>query len=395
MKKKHSRSLFRRIIGWLHLWLGLVSGIVVFILSITGCIYSFQEEISNVFYKNTFTIQPQKTTTLPLSFLQEKAQDALGKKEPVNFITTYRDSTRAWEFMAYKENDTALTYFGSTEYYRSAFVNPYTGAVTGMRDYKYDFFNIIKYVHWSLLLSTQIGQPIVGWCTLVFVISLITGLILWWPRKWNKTTRRTSFTIKTKARFRRLNYDLHNILGFYSLLLALVLAFSGMVYSFGWFGNFVYVTANVSLAPPLIAKVQSVPVDSINNKPIDLAFNDANRQLPNAKRIGVTPADGKLGVIYIFGYNRKGVYYNSDDLQYDQYSGKLLHRKEYKQKKSGERIIEMNYDIHVGAIGGIAGKIFAFFISLICASLPVTGFLFWLNRKKKTVRTGLAISKNG
>jgi uncharacterized iron-regulated membrane protein len=381
-QKKNTRSLFRRIIVWLHLWLGLISGIVVVIVCITGCIYAFQEDISNVVYKNTFKIQPQKTATLSLSFLQEKAQDSLGKNEPVNFITAYKDSSKAWEFMAYKENDTALTYFGTTEYFRSAFVNPYTGAVTGIRDYKYDFFNIVKYVHWSLLLNTDVGQPIVGWCTLVFVISLITGLILWWPRKWNKTTRRTSFTIKWKARFKRLNYDLHNVLGFYSLLLALVLALSGMVYSFGWFSNFVYAAANVSFAKPVHTNAQSVPVDSIINKPIDIAFNNASSQMPNANRIGVTPATGKEGVIYISGYNRKGVYYDADELQYDQYSGKLLHRKNYAQKNSGEKIIGMNYDIHVGSIGGLAGKIIAFIISLICASLPVTGFLFWLNRKK-------------
>jgi uncharacterized iron-regulated membrane protein len=43
----------------------------------------------------------------------------------------------------------------------------------------------------------------------------------------------------------------------------------------------------------------------------------------------------------------------------------------------------MNYDIHVGAIGGIPGKILAFIISLICASLPITGLLVWLNKGKK------------
>jgi uncharacterized iron-regulated membrane protein len=43
----------------------------------------------------------------------------------------------------------------------------------------------------------------------------------------------------------------------------------------------------------------------------------------------------------------------------------------------------MNYDIHVGAILGLSGKVLAFFASLIAASLPVTGFLLWRGRKKK------------
>ena len=42
----------------------------------------------------------------------------------------------------------------------------------------------------------------------------------------------------------------------------------------------------------------------------------------------------------------------------------------------------MNYDIHVGAIGGLTGKIIAFIVSLICASLPVTGFLVWWMKRR-------------
>ena len=44
----------------------------------------------------------------------------------------------------------------------------------------------------------------------------------------------------------------------------------------------------------------------------------------------------------------------------------------------------MNYDIHVGAVLGLPGKILAFFASLIAASLPVTGFVIWWGRRKKS-----------
>ena len=43
----------------------------------------------------------------------------------------------------------------------------------------------------------------------------------------------------------------------------------------------------------------------------------------------------------------------------------------------------MNYDIHVGAIGGLPGKVLAFLLSAIIASLPVTGFLIWWGRRNK------------
>lgn len=47
----------------------------------------------------------------------------------------------------------------------------------------------------------------------------------------------------------------------------------------------------------------------------------------------------------------------------------------------GQQIIRMNFDIHVGSIGGLGTKILAAFVSLVGASLPVTGFIIWYNRK--------------
>jgi uncharacterized iron-regulated membrane protein len=146
-------------------------------------LFVFQNELSAIAYRKIFFISLQVRATLPISELQQKAQVALGTSMPVNFITTYRQADKAWEFMAYQTNDTALTYFGAVNYFKSAFINPYDGSITGFRDYKYDLFTIVKYAHWSLLLNTKYGQPIVGWATLLFVILLLSGLVLWWPKK--------------------------------------------------------------------------------------------------------------------------------------------------------------------------------------------------------------------
>lgn len=68
----------------------------------------------------------------------------------------------------------------------------------------------------EFVAAAKIGQPIVAYAILKFVIMLITGLILWWPKRWNKTNIKKSITIKRKASFKRVNYDLHNVFGFYS-----------------------------------------------------------------------------------------------------------------------------------------------------------------------------------
>ena len=382
MKKKRTLKYW---IGQLHLWLGLASGIVVLIVSITGCLYVFQKEISETVRKDQFFVQATSPSTRPLSELLQTAQAALGPSMPINDITVYRQPDRSWEFMAYNFNDTSLTYFSAVGYFQSVYVDPYTGKVLGVYDYKYDFFNIVKYIHWSLLLNTPYGQPIVGWSTFVFVLLLITGLVLWWPKKWTKALRDRSFKIKWKASFKRVNYDLHNVPGFYSLIPALIISLTGMVFAFRWFEAVVYVAASGSTTPP--PQVSVVSVDSLAgvraSHPMDIAFHEALRQLPEARRLVIIPAAGREGTIYALGYKGRETYYGSDALQFDQYSGKLLQRRNNSEKNGGEKLVEMNYDIHVGAIAGLTGKILAFIASLICAALPVTGFIIWWGKRRK------------
>jgi len=375
---------FRKFSGQVHLWLGLISGLVVFIVAITGCLFVFQKEISEVIHAEKFFVKPPvHAVLLPYSVLQQKAQAALGEDRPINFSTTYKDPERAWEFMTYKPGDEkAITYFEAVVYYESAFVNPYTGQVTGLHDYKYDFFNVVKYIHWSLLLNDVYGQPIVGYSSLIFVIMLITGIILWWPKKWTKTNINKSFKIKWNASFKRVNYDLHNVPGFYAMLVTLILALTGMEFAFKWFQTTVYVVASRSVTLPEIKYEKSVVATPVAN-PIDKAFNHARTLFKNEDRISVSPAANPEGVIFINGIKGKETFYHADALQYDQYTGKLLNRRNYEEQNAGEKLIGMNYDIHVGAILGLPGKILAFIASLIAASLPLTGFLIWLNRKKK------------
>lgn len=382
---KKGKSWLKKLNAWLHLWLGLASGLVVLIVSITGCLFVFQEEISQIIHKKTLFVTPQSTPILPPSVLQAKAQTALGKDNPITYMTFYRQPDRAWEFSAYKPgNDKAITFFGSIDYYGSAFVNPYTGEITGIHDYEHDFFVIVKYIHWSLLLNGPIGEGIVGWSTLIFVILLITGLILWWPKKWTKSSREQSFKIKWSAKFKRVNYDLHNVLGFYSMLLALVIAFTGMVWAFKWFEATVYVIAARTTTPPEQKEFKSDTLQMPSTNALDIAYSYLLKEMPDARRFSASAvAPAASAPIYMSGYYGKETFYNRDDFRFDKYSGKVLSRITAKDRNAGEKLIGMNYDIHVGAIGGLPGKILAFIISLICASLPVTGLLVWLNKGKK------------
>ena len=91
--------------------------------------------------------------------------------------------------------------------------------------------------------------------------------------------------------------------------------------------------------------------------------------------------------IYVEISTQEGVYYNSDYRFFDQNTLQEIETTsiygKYENTSIADRVIRMNYDIHVGAIGGIFGKILAFLTSLVTASLPVTGFLLWYGKRLK------------
>lgn len=347
-----------------------------------GLSFCFSKEISNIYYQDTFYIAPQSTKTIAVTKLKEIADKTLNS--PSTSITIYKEKNRAWEFMVYKAGDeNAYTWFGTVERYKSVFINPYNGTVTGLIDYKTNFFIIDEMLHYCLLINRQIGEPIVAYSTLIFVIMLITGIILWWPKNKAAAKQRFWFRWKDTTKFKRKNYDVHNILGFYTMFITLILALTGMVFSMQWFQTTVYVIATQSITPPeQIEKLSDTTLVSLKY-PLDIALNSAKIKIPDASRYGLIPPEKRIDVIRIYGFRGEEVGYNEDEIQFDQYSGKQLHRSNYENKNNGEKLIAMNYDIHTGIILGLPGKILAFLASLVAASLPITGFMIWWGRKKK------------
>ncbi|WP_306349696.1 PepSY-associated TM helix domain-containing protein [Flavobacterium sp. '19STA2R22 D10 B1'] len=382
MKKKKN---IKQWIGKIHLWLGLLSGLIVLILSITGCIYVFSQEITGMIRKEAMYVPAVAEKTIPISQLWQSTQAKVGTKIELSNVSVYNNPKKSWVFHCYKGNENAYTYFGSIEYYQSIYVDPYTGKVLGMYDEEMDFFNIVKFIHWSLLMETSIGQPIIGWSTFIFVIMLITGIVLWWPKNKSARKQRFAFQWKKTTQWKRKNYDLHNIFGFYISVIALIIAFTGMVWAFTWFQAIVYVAGSGTVTPPDIKKVTSIITPTTTTIAIDTAFIQIKEKHKDADAFQLSPAaaNDKTGTISAYIQQKEGVYYIAHMLQFDQYTGKLLLERKHDEKNFGEKLITANYDIHVGAILGIPGKIMAFIASFICGMLPVTGFLIWYGRKFK------------
>lgn len=376
-----------------HRWLGLVTGLVVLVVSITGCLFVFHQEISRWARSDVMFVEPpsKNAEIRPVAELEKRAEQTLGVDRLPYGLTTYQNPKRAWKALNYEAAEGNWTYFGNIEDYRTVYLNPYNGEVMGVVNEQADFFQIVKGLHWSLLLATPIGQPIVTWSTVVFIVLLLTGIVLWWPKRWNRSGRHSSFRLKWKSTWRRLNYDLHNVLGFYSLLLAFIIAFTGLYWAFPTVQKTLYFagTGEWSLPsdqPETVVKSDSTTSNVSEAYPLQIAFEKAWEAYPEVHNITlVRPSDSARPLEAHIRPSRE-TYYDENHMLFDPATGEVEGMETFESKNAGEKLLAMNYDIHVGAIGGIFGKMLAFLASLVCASLPVTGFIIWFNRKQRERR---------
>jgi len=359
---------FRKLIGKLHLWLGLASGLIVLIVSLSGAVFVFQDEIRDL-TQPWRKVEVQARPMLPPSVLQATAAQAKPGFAPS--WTTYNGPDRSVAVYLSKGEDV---------YY--AFLNPYSGQLLKVQNLKSDFFTIVQYLHMYLLLPPDIGKWIVDIAVITFVVMLISGLVLWWPR--NKAARKQRFSVKWQASPKRRNYDLHNVLGFYASALGLVLALTGLCISYEWLMDGVGALANGGRS--IVAENAEPKVDTLltarpTRPVVDIAYAHLRQQSPQAEMLLIGPTTDAATPVWCTAYGKSLHYYHRDEYRFHPRTGQLLLTQPHDSKSNGKKLADMNYDLHTGQILGFGGKVIAFTISLISASLPITGFLVWRGRQ--------------
>lgn len=364
----------KKVIGKIHLWLGLSSGLVVFMIAITGCIYAFQTEIQDMIQSYRFVEIQDKPVLMPSQLKAIAEKELPGKK--IHAVLFAKPGNAAQ----------VIFYDLDPEYYYLIYLNPYTGKVLKVKDENADFFRIVLLGHFYLWLPPDIGQPVTATATLIFLVMLISGLILWWPK--NKKATKQRFTIRWSARWRRKNYDLHNVLGFYMTWIAIILAVTGLVFGFQWFAQGLYQLAGGEKSLEYVEpRSDTAYIVQAATPVIDRLYLKMKAENPSAKVMEVHIPETSSSAIEVSINPDDETYWQTDYRYFDQYTleevsvSHIYGRSE--EASTADNLLRMNYDIHTGAVIGLPGKILAFFASLIAASLPVTGFYIWWGRRKK------------
>ncbi|HST23941.1 MAG TPA: PepSY-associated TM helix domain-containing protein, partial [Blastocatellia bacterium] len=222
---------FRKVFFWCHLTAGVIAGLVILIMSVTGALLAFQPQIERFADRDARTVQPPQAEAPRLSTqaLFAKVREARPDLKPTG-LTLQSDPTAAAAFALGRDG--------------ILYVNPYTGDVTGESAKGVrSFFQVVT--DWHRWLGTSgdgraTGRAVTGACNAAFLFLAISGLYIWWPKKWTRKSLSSITVFKRGLQGRARDFNWHNVTGFWCALVLVILTATGMVMSYQWANNLLY-----------------------------------------------------------------------------------------------------------------------------------------------------------
>ena len=231
-------KLLHKIIFWSHLLAGVVAGLVIFIMSFTGVILMYESQITEYIERDARRVIPSADgKRLSYDELIARVRDVNSAARPAAIIVT-SDPTASVAVNLGREN--------------TVFVNPYTGQLLGGHSATHDFMHTV--VDWHRWLGTDgegraTARAITGACNLAFFWLAVTGVYLWWPRSWQWRGLKMSLLFNARLRGKARDWNWHNVIGFWSSTVLVVLTLTAAVMSYPWANDLLY-TMSGSEPPP-------------------------------------------------------------------------------------------------------------------------------------------------
>lgn len=211
------KKIFRKI----HLWLSVPFGIFITLICFSGAMLVFEKEITELCRHELYFVEEVKEKPLPIDSLMERVSATLPDSVAITGVTVSSDTERTWQVSLSKPRRASL------------YVNPYTGEVAG-RSERLPFCDAMFHLHrWMMGSSIGSGKLLVGVSTLMLVIILITGILMWLTNR--KKPLRKSLKISFTKGWPRFWHDLHVAGGIYATLFLLAIALTGLTWSFSWY----------------------------------------------------------------------------------------------------------------------------------------------------------------
>ncbi|HEY6968626.1 MAG TPA: PepSY-associated TM helix domain-containing protein [Candidatus Angelobacter sp.] len=349
----------RKLIFNVHLYLALLAAVFIMILGVTGSIMAFEPEIDHLLHPRLSYVKPAG----PALSLAELGA-VVSKRFPDDRIEAYSLSTSP-----------NLSYQIALEKSGTVYINQYSSEVLGVRPDEMDFLAYVHQLHLRLLWQKEgdPGKKIISWVGVAMLFLLLSGLYLWWPAK--------RVAIKKGSTGRRFWFDLHNMIGVFSLAFLLLLTLTGMVIGF-----------ERTTTPLLYRLTGSQPSRQPTNFPApppdarpitpDQALEIARTSLPGATPFLIIVPAPKGAYQIRLRYPEDRTPGGRSRMIVDQYTGKVLFAEGSRSAPAGTRMVIANRALHTGDIFGIPSKMILSLASLMLVAQAISGIMMWWKRRK-------------
>lgn len=361
------RSPIKQFFFTLHLWLGLAGGIVVTILCFTGFLLALHPPVQQWLNRDLAVSQGDSRSALTPEQLVRSILEAEDRK--FNAIEFPAEENGTWKFREGRD---------------TVYVDPYTGKNLGQaRPLFQDGYRFVFRLHRWLLLDDSIGRPITGASTLIFLVITLSGLYLWFEKCRKNFTR--GLTFKSGVGWKRLNYDAHLVFGIYTLVPVLVMACSGLFWSYNsTFKSVSYrlLDGTQAPAPPPREKKEKKEPELVTELPFQAVMETVQRELPYRGPFTVRLPEKGSDKIIVTKTPVSGFWQvpGRDELHLDIVTAQVMEKKLYADKTRAEKFLSIIKPIHVGTVWGNFTVAIYLSACLLATTLPLTGTVMWWNR---------------
>ncbi|MBF0975826.1 MAG: PepSY domain-containing protein [Bacteroidetes bacterium] len=366
----------RKLSKTLHQILSIVVGIFISIICFSGAMLIFENEFIEWQNPDLYNVTPLESGARPLTSLLPEILATQPQGAEITYIDIKDNPSKSYRIDIDFGDDKSKT----------VFVNQYTGKILGEAPDDIAFFTVMYRLHRFLLQSRPQGdgifwgKRIVGISTIIFVFIIITGIVVWVPRRGRSWGNR--FKISVKHGWHRLWYDLHVAGGIYVALLLLVMALTGLTWAFPW-----YRTAFYGIFAPErneLSTTENASFDIAANNPTDTTtltqfavwqrVYDAVKQRSNYVEVSIS-SDEVRARISDCGNRRASDYY-----EFDTATGAITSVELYKNTSNNSKLRGWVYSLHTGSWGGFWVRLIYFIAAMFGATLPLTGYYLWIRR---------------
>jgi uncharacterized iron-regulated membrane protein len=352
----------RKLLVKVHLYLTLVCGVFLFIITASGAALVFTQEIDDALNPDTSEVV-RRDKVLPLETLVANVATAFPDRKLEDVVLPER-ADRAYQVRMAGEG--ALV----------ALIDPYDGKILGVRDLaKADLGRGLArtlYVVHTRFLAGSFGRYLVGVVTVATLITILIGVYLWWKLK--------ILHVLWRSPWKRVNFDLHSVFGIYASAFLVFITLTGIIISFEAYTDPLIKRWFNERPDPALPKASLT--SSGRRVSLDDAVRLAQEALPGARATILSIPATATAVIRVtvrYPEDRSGL--GRSRVYLDQYSGAVLLAKNTRTDPLGTKILNVKRGVHTGDVFGWPTRILAFISCLFLLGQLVTGVLIWVNRR--------------